>query len=257
MPTKKAIKTLFRAIRNGELPNVRGYIEDDPELVNCCASAPPKKDDGQSPLQVAFKTGRFDIADFLIEQGADVNFMEQSAVNEWRTPVLHDAIRATAFNMGVAGRGRRHKTYDSDLKGQFREGLDQGIARRAELERTLFPLAMNLLGKLLKKGADPNAKDSYGNTCLNRAFLDLRIQLDSIPLEDCSDEKSDPVFDEAARELLGVLVEVGADIHAAKELPPGETIGELRSVYQKAQGTYFERFFTKSGLSDVGTPKNQ
>ncbi|MCT4595158.1 MAG: ankyrin repeat domain-containing protein [Anaeromicrobium sp.] len=39
-------------------------------------SNPPKKDDGQSPLQVALKTGNFQIADFLIDNGANLNFME-------------------------------------------------------------------------------------------------------------------------------------------------------------------------------------
>lgn len=61
--------------------------------MNCTAKQPPKKDDGQSPLQVALKNGAFDIADYLIDQGADLNFIEDaSCCNEWRAPVLHDAF---------------------------------------------------------------------------------------------------------------------------------------------------------------------
>ena len=67
----------------------------------CAQLAPPKKDDGQSPLQVSLKSGRFAVADFLIEQGANVNFMEESQMNEWRTPVLHDAIRAAVYSSEV------------------------------------------------------------------------------------------------------------------------------------------------------------
>ena len=52
------MKKLFKAIRNNDLDTVRQLIEKKPELVNCTAKQPPKKDDGQSPLQVALKTGK-------------------------------------------------------------------------------------------------------------------------------------------------------------------------------------------------------
>src|SRR5687767_10869757 len=100
--TKGDVKLLFRAIRNGDEATVKSIVGDNGDFVHARAAAPPKKDDGQSPLQVALKTGRFAIADYLIERGADVNFMEESAVNEWRTPALHDAIRAATFNTGAA-----------------------------------------------------------------------------------------------------------------------------------------------------------
>lgn len=57
------------------------------QTVNCVAKQPPQKDDGQSPLQVALKTGNFDIAEYLIDMGADLNFMEdETCCNSWRTP---------------------------------------------------------------------------------------------------------------------------------------------------------------------------
>ena len=40
------------------------------------------------------KCGSFDVADFLIDSGADVNYMEAGSANEWRAPVLHDAVKA-------------------------------------------------------------------------------------------------------------------------------------------------------------------
>ena len=97
------MKKLFKAIRNGDFNEVKEIITKKPELVNCVAKQPPKKDDGQSPLQVALKTGNFEIAKYLIEMGADLNFMEdKSCCNEWRTPVIHDAITA-AVNSKNAG----------------------------------------------------------------------------------------------------------------------------------------------------------
>ena len=141
--TKKDIKALIRAIRNDEFSTVKELVAANQGFVNVCASAPPKKDEGQSPLQVSLKTGRFAIADFLIEKGANVNFREESQINEWRTPVLHDAIRAAVFSSEV---GR-------------------------------FDLAIRIIRKMLERGADPNGVDSYGNTCLMRTILDARIRI--------------------------------------------------------------------------------
>lgn len=68
-------------------------MEKKPELVNCVARQPPRKDDGQSPLQVAFKTGRFEIAHLLLDSGADVNFIEgPDSCDDWRMPVLSHAV---------------------------------------------------------------------------------------------------------------------------------------------------------------------
>ena len=72
---KKDIKTFFQAIRNSDLQKVRELVTSDKEYLATTNFAPPKKDDGQSGLQVAFKTGNFDIAEYLSEQGADINFI--------------------------------------------------------------------------------------------------------------------------------------------------------------------------------------
>lgn len=55
----------------------------------------PKKDIGQSPLQVAIKCGEFEIIDFLLEKGADSDFMEDPSLvppHSVCMSVLHDAI---------------------------------------------------------------------------------------------------------------------------------------------------------------------
>lgn len=197
---------LIRAIRNGKNADVKEMIAATPDLINACASAPPKKDDGQSPLQIAFKSGRFEIADFLIERGANVAFIETSDVNEWRAPVIHDAIRAAAFNMRVAHKGNAGT----------------------------FETAIALLTKLLDHGADANAIDSYGNSCLGRALLDLKIQLTSIPLKNAPETENHDAFNEDASQLLGVLLQYGADSHAASD--------NRKSAFEQTRGTYFERF---------------
>lgn len=59
------MKKLFTVIRQGKLEEVKRIIEKKPELVNCVSGALPKKDHGQSPLQVALKTGNYEIADYV------------------------------------------------------------------------------------------------------------------------------------------------------------------------------------------------
>jgi hypothetical protein len=53
---------LFKAIRHGDLVQVSAMLERHPELVRAYAIHPPRKDDGQSPLQMAIKTGKHDNA---------------------------------------------------------------------------------------------------------------------------------------------------------------------------------------------------
>ena len=70
------MKKLFQAIRKKENDTVRELLAKKPELVRCTAKQPPKKDDGQSPLQVAFKTGNFEAVNLLLDLGADVTKRE-------------------------------------------------------------------------------------------------------------------------------------------------------------------------------------
>jgi ankyrin repeat protein len=192
--TKTDIKLLFRSIRNGDQQKVRELIQSNQEFINACASAPPKKDDGQSPLQVAIKSGQFDIADYLIDQGANVNFMEESRINSWHAPVLHDAIVAA---VGRAGRSQSWR-------------------------------ALAILKRLLERGAKPNALDSYGTSCLNRAIHDARPLIHSgLPSE------ADFLAD--LGKVFEALLAAGADIHA-KSTPQGT------SAFQEAQGSFLDRF---------------
>ena len=92
------VKALFVAIRQGDMAKVAASLDADPSLANAIAKAPPKKDDGQSSLQVAIKSGRFAIADLLLGRGADVNFIDRSPINPWNTPVVHDAVRAAVMS---------------------------------------------------------------------------------------------------------------------------------------------------------------
>lgn len=46
------MKRLFQAVRNNDLETVKRILEVNPELINCVATPPPKKDEGQSLQRV-------------------------------------------------------------------------------------------------------------------------------------------------------------------------------------------------------------
>jgi len=183
---KKDIKTFFQAIRNSDLEKVKELITNNKEYLTVTNFAPPKNDDGQSGLQVAFKTANFTIAEYLIEQGADTNFIETSEINDWRTPVLHDCIRATLFNS---------YTLQKDIDN--------------------FDKAFSLLLLMLLKNANPNLTDSYGNNCLHRAILDSRQMIDNPNVD-----LTNGILLQQLRKVFKVLIEAGADPKQTEENSP-------------------------------------
>ena len=180
---KKDVKTFFQAIRHSDLQKVIELVTSDKAYLNATNFAPPKKDDGQSGLQVSFKTSNFDIAQYLIEQGADINFIETSEINEWKAPVLHDCIRATIFN-----------------------------SYTLQKNTSQFERAFSLFKTMLVKKADPNAVDSYGNNCLNRALMDARQMLDN-PSADFSND----ILLQQLRSVFRELINAGADPNQSSE----------------------------------------
>lgn len=140
------VKKLFTAIRQFDNQTVRELLKKKPELIACTAKKPPKKDDGQSPLQVSLKCGNFEIADLLLCLNADVNFIEsEECCNVWRAPVIHDAIIAAIMCC----------RWNTTSYG-FEEHSTKEKAEKAYAQ----------LEKIIQLGADVNAKDSYGNSCI-------------------------------------------------------------------------------------------
>ncbi len=124
---------LFKDIRHSDIEAVRTAISKNAAVVNEVYNAKaPKKDIGQSPLQVAIKCGEFEIIELLLENGADVDFMEDSTLvppHSVCMSVLHDAI-ICAFSALC------YKQYNQSEK------------------------YINLIKILLENGANPNRKTS-------------------------------------------------------------------------------------------------
>ncbi|MDE7424440.1 MAG: ankyrin repeat domain-containing protein [Lachnospiraceae bacterium] len=173
------MKKLFKAIRQENLEEVKSIIEKNPQLVNCVATPPPKKDNGQSPLQVAIKISALEIIDYLIVNGADVNFMEAEDDDPGvRCPVLHDAIRMVMMSLC-------YKKFDVS---------DQGI---------------KVVRELLKRGADPNKRASNGFDALNMAISDAEYVLEKEIYSDSWKKAEQQII-----KLFDLLIEYGADFES-------------------------------------------
>ena len=150
------MKKLFSAINNGNFEVVQEIIKKKPELVNCIAKAPPKRDEGQSPLKVAIKNGYYEIVDFLIEQDADVNFIPQTTCDGHLIPIISQAVYS-------ALRKARNPTYTGCKdKNGMSEYLIFG-------DKEVFQNALSILKRVISAGADLTATDNYGNSCLEEA----------------------------------------------------------------------------------------
>lgn len=130
------MNAMFKEIRHGDIEKIRVRIAKNPAVVNeIFTGTKPKKDIGQSPLQVAIKCGQFEIIELLLEYNADPDFMENRTDQPADTkdyyfrpmPLLHDTI---------------HGVFHSLPYGEF---------ERAEKY-------VKLIGTLLERGANPNKK---------------------------------------------------------------------------------------------------
>ncbi|EES50807.1 ankyrin repeat domain-containing protein [Clostridium botulinum] len=191
------MKKLFIAIRQGDINTVKILLEKKPELISCTAKQPPKKDHGQSPLQVAIKSGNFEIAEYFLDCGADVNFMEKESCYEWRMPVLQDAIMAAVMSS-------RWNTND-DIVG-FQEFNSKDKASKS----------FHVLKRMIDMGADISYCDSYGNSCLVRAILDARQILPTYYYKEdriADDRIITNELKEDLTQIFDLLFQKGADIN--------------------------------------------
>ena len=198
------MKKLFTAIQKNDHAMVAALLDKSPELIRCVHQGNPKKFDGQSPLQVALKTADTQMVELLLVYRPDVNFMEtEPCANDWRAPVLHDAIdraiMATRWNV------RRP------------DGLEVFNTQTQADE------AFGILQRLVELGADVNGKDSYGNACMDRACLQARQIL---PRPNSDDRAlTDELRNDLSR-IFALLKQGGADMSYTAPSAFGKTYAE-------------------------------
>ena len=184
------MKKLFTAIQKNDIATVKALLDKSPELISCTLKGTPKKYDGQSPLQVALKDSSTEMIELLLEYHPDVNFIEdESCANTWRAPVIHDAInRAILYSRWNVNRP---------------DGLE------VENTKEEADAAFAILKKLISLGADVNAKDSYGNACIDRACLQARQIL---PIKGSNDRILTAELRSDISRIFDLLISSGADM---------------------------------------------
>ncbi len=214
------MKKLFTMIRQGNLEEVARILDKKLELIACTATAPPKKDHGQSPLMVAIKAGRPEAVNLLLDYEADVNFKElpnpydpygQSA------PIWLDAVCQCVWS------ARRVVTADG---GIITEEKERQSIQTAE---TWFAL----LRRMLEMGLDPNQKaekSHYYAGAPRNAWVGVLDEYDYFARESLGDPVEHPrsyalyVEDnrrlrEMCKAIFNLLLRYGVDIH---DIPEGE-----------------------------------
>ena len=187
------MKKLFVALRQGNIEEVKRIISEKPKLLDCVSGPQPKKDHGQSLLQVALKSGSFDIADYLIGQGIDVDFMEAEDDDPGlRAPVLFDAISAVLDSLCI-----NRFASPEEVHNRFRKS----------------DRALDLLEKIVANGADVNKRASNGLCALNWSLHhagQIMRNADSYPFsQEKAREQLERVFD--------LLIDHGADLNTWRE----------------------------------------
>ncbi len=173
------MKKLFTAIRHYDLDTVKTILEKNSELANCVCTPPPKKDVGQSPLQVAIKAGAFHIAYYLINMGADVNFIESDDCgSNCRMPLLHDCIICVFYNMCYGIK-------NADISDKY----------------------VDLLDTLLEHRANPNKRNTSGFDALDECVQRASFVLDSNIYSSVHD-----FVKKQLERVLDLLLEHGADL---------------------------------------------
>ena len=151
----------FQLLRRGDIEAVRQILDRKPEEVNAVSGDKPKRDQGQSLLQVAIKSGHLDIADLLIDRGADLNFIEEpTELNPFCQPVIQTAGGRAVFDcMRMIKRWNgQYQLYSS------KEKADQSF---------------KVFKKMLELGADISQKDSHRGTLLQTILIETKEVLPS------------------------------------------------------------------------------
>ncbi len=184
------MKKLFAAIRKCDYETVKALLDKSPELISCISVGAPKKDEGQSPLQVALKASSAEIIELLLDLGADVNFIETNTDNRWRAPVIHDAIiRAIMSSRWNVVRPDCLEVFSTEEKADS---------------------AFTILKRIIDMGADVNAKDAMEFSCLCRALA----QADQIVPRSYSSGRilTDELKSDLSR-IFKLLISKGADVN--------------------------------------------
>ncbi len=199
-PTKKETD-IFKAIKEDDFDEVKRLVKGEPELARAVAPKKPAETMGMSPLQVALNTGwHREIAWFLLENGADVNYMAGPEYKLYGSsvgyPVLFDAVCSAVRNA---------RRYVQDPKTrEFR-----WVHTKEEAE-----MSFGFLKRMIELGADVNKTDYDGRNSLMEAIAEANKLCPIVNPETGRLYESLPITPEMTEDLSRIfklLIDSGAD----------------------------------------------
>lgn len=195
---KKNNYAYFAAIRADDLETVKAMTAASPEIVNIPAPKKPADTRGMSPLQAALCTGwHRDIAWFLLEHGADVNFCADARLDGY--PVLFDAVNIAVWNA-------RRYAWDGQDTTPVRLVWKHTQAEADD--------AFAFLQRVLALGADVRRTDQYGRGVLMEAMEETSRLCPVLNTETGEYYPSRPITEEMRsdiRRTFTLLIAAGAD----------------------------------------------
>lgn len=192
---------IFNAIKSDDFKAVKLAIEKQPELVCAVAPKKPAETMGMSPLQVALNTGwHREIAWFLLENGADVNYMAGPEYKLYGSsvgyPVLFDAVCS-------AVRNARRYVQDKQTRDL------RWVHTKEEAD-----LSFKFLKRMIELGADVNKTDYDGRNSLMEAVAEANKLCPIVNPETGQLYESLPMTPEMTgdlRRIFKLLIDSGAD----------------------------------------------
>ena len=192
------------AARKGDTKKVKAILQADPKAVAA------KDNNGDTPLHLAALHGQLEVAQLLLEAGADVN-----AKNNYGPFTPDDLSKQISSN-----------NHQDPVVLLSAHGVDQRDMKNGYTPLDLAEFSVNhkkLAALLVSKGADVNAQASSGATPLFWAVMrdqkdDAQLLLNHGANVNTADAYGDTILDCALRlqygSLIPLLLDHGADVNA-------------------------------------------
>lgn len=211
---------IFAAIRENNLKEVKRLIVENPALVNAIAPKKPLDTPGMSPLMVSLCTGRHkEIAEFLLENGADVNYRQDRKWGSEARPVLFDAVNSAVYNS---------RRYEWDGKPLPPLTLVWKHTKQDADETFYF------LKRMIELGADVNQTDYYSRNALFEAISSMNMLCPSIDQRTGEYYPGKIMTDEMRedfRRIVMLLLESGADKNSTSTFTKKNIVNTFENEY--------------------------
>ncbi len=140
-----------------------------------------KNEDLQECIRIALNESNITVANHILDQLDDVNFMVDGALEGWKMPLVHHSITTTMMN----------------------SRFPRPAAEGPKNDGVIFQAQLAILKIIIDLGADMSSTDTYGNLPIMRAVLDAL----AIDLSITDDE-----FDEDLEIVFELLIDSGCDL---------------------------------------------